>query len=81
MPTATNELRDLMELWFGDAIDDGGPYRFLMARGYQEWAGMLIKPTSAYTVSIYEAPCIQFLCDEWDYGFDPTATIPSQDRA
>jgi hypothetical protein len=71
MPSAPDELRDLMEKWFGDPIDDGPPYRFLMARGWTERAGMLIKPTPAHTVSEYEWACIQFLCLEWDYGYNP----------
>jgi hypothetical protein len=71
MPQATDEQRALMNKWFGNPIDDGPPYRFLMARGYQEWAGMLIKPTPAHSVSEYEWACIEFLCFEWDYGFDP----------
>lgn len=71
MPQASDEQRELMRRWFGDPIDDGPPYRFLMARGYADRRGMLVKPTSAHTVSTEEWECICFLCDEWDYGFDP----------
>lgn len=69
MPQATDEQRALMERWFGDPIDDGGPYRFLMARGYTEKAGWLFKPTPSHTVSLEEGACIDFLCDEWDFGW------------
>jgi hypothetical protein len=77
MPQASDAQRELMEKWFGDPVDDGGPYRFLMAHGYQEWAGLLIKPTPSHTISEYEWACIVFLADEWDYGFEPDATIAS----
>lgn len=70
MPTASDEQRSLMDKWFGDPVDDGGPMRFLIARGWTERAGLWRKPTSAYTPSEYEFECLQFLCDEWDYGFD-----------
>jgi hypothetical protein len=74
MPQASDDDRDLMLKWFGDAIDMVGPYKFLRARGYRERAGVLIKPTPAHTISEYEAACIDFLCDEWDFGFDPKLT-------
>lgn len=75
MPQASDQQRALMEKWFGDPVDDTGPYAFLMARGYQEWAGLLIKPVPAHAVSEYEWACIEFLADEWDFGFEPDATI------
>lgn len=77
MPSASDQQRDLMEKWFGDPVSDAGPYLFLMTHGYQEWAGLLLKPVPAHTVSEYEWACISFLADEWDYGFEPDATITS----
>jgi hypothetical protein len=76
MPQASDEQRNLMEKWFGDAIDMRGPYAFLKARGYGDYRGMLIKPTLSHTVSEYEWECIAFLCDEWDFGFEPRITQP-----
>ena len=75
MPQALDEQRALLAKWFGgDGIDDGPPYAFLRARGWTERGGLLIKPTSAHTVSEYEWQCVAFLCDEWDYGYDPKVT-------
>jgi hypothetical protein len=75
MPQASDAQRELMAKWFGgDGIDDGPPYAFLMSRGWTDKAGMLVKPTRSYSISQYEWECICFLCDEWDYGFDPDIT-------
>lgn len=70
MPSSSDEQRNQMIKWFGD-IDTDGPYSFLRRHGYTEKGGMLIKPTSAHTVSADEWECICFLADEWDFGFDP----------
>ena len=71
MPQSSDEQRALMEKWFGDAIDMAGPYKFLRARGWSERAGMFLKPTPSHTISEYEWQCVAFLCDEWDFGYDP----------
>jgi hypothetical protein len=73
MPTASDQQRDLMVKWFGD-MDIIGPLNFLFARGWRERGGMLIKPTPAHSLSIYESECVSFLCHEWDFGFDPRMT-------
>lgn len=70
MPQATNEQRALMQKWFGDPIDDYGPMKFLYAHGYNDQAGMWYKPTPSHTVSMFEWECLNFLCDEWDYGYN-----------
>ena len=70
MPTASNESRSIMKKWFGDEIDESGPYNFLRSHGFTEKGGLLIKPTPSYTVSEYELECIIFLCDEWDFAFE-----------
>lgn len=78
MPTSSDAQRALMARWFphsgpdGDnstGIDDSGPCAFLFARGWTEHSGMWVKPTPAYTPSIYEEACLIFLRDEWDYDF------------
>lgn len=69
MPTASNSQRDLMNKWFGDEIDDRGPTKFLLARGWTERGGMWTKPVSAHNPSDYEVQCLLFLHDEWDHDF------------
>jgi len=71
MPTASENLRNLMEKWFGDPIDDAGPLAFLRARGWRDRGGNLTPPVSAYTPSYYEWRCIHFLVDEWDHTWSP----------
>lgn len=69
MPTASNEQRNLMEKWFGDAISEWGPMAFLESRGYtmtQQWEWK--KPTPSHTISNDEWECISFLIHEWDFG-------------
>lgn len=73
MPQATDELRGLMEKWFGDPIDDGPPMRFLFSRGYSEDRGLIRPPVPAHTVSCEEYACIAFMRDEWDYSFAGSA--------
>lgn len=77
MPQALDSQRDLMLKWFGDSIDEQGPMRFLLSRGYTfPRGGMIIKPTLSHTVSYEEGECVDFLCDEWDFGFDPNKPAP-----
>jgi hypothetical protein len=69
MPQASNELRSLMLKWFGHEVSDYGPSLFLRARGWMDRGGIIEPPTPAHEPSLYELACIQFLCDEWDYGY------------
>lgn len=71
MPQSTDKQRDLMCKWFGDRIDDGPPTAFLLSHGYTCKHGFWFKPTPGHTISREEGACIDFLCDEWDYGFSP----------
>jgi len=72
MPQASDEQRALMQKWFGNTINDGPPYAFLLAHGYTEpeGKGLWKKPTPSHTISMFEWECLNFLCDEWDYGYD-----------
>lgn len=68
MPSSTDDLKLKMCKWFGD-MDLIGPQAFLEAHGYvlnrkYGWD----KPTPSHTVSEYEADCLEFLIEEWDYG-------------
>jgi hypothetical protein len=71
MPTASDALRETMRQRFGDPIDDDGPYNYLKDRGFTEKAGIIKPPKAEYMLSNEEWDCIQFLCDEWDYGYLP----------
>jgi hypothetical protein len=72
MPSAPDDLRDLMEKWFGDSIDMEGPLHFLRSHGFTEMAnGMLRPPTPAHNCSVDEWNCIGFLVQEWDFGYLP----------
>ena len=69
MPTATPELRDLMEKWFGDPISEYGPMGFLQSRGYKltkQWCWE--PPVPSHSVSFEESQCLWFLITEWDFG-------------
>ncbi len=69
MPTASDEQRHLMWMWFGDEVSDVGPLTFLSARGWTFPGGMCQPPVPAHNPSAYELECVYFLCDEWDYGY------------
>lgn len=71
MPQASDEQRELMQKWFrNDGINDAEPMAFLISRGYTTIAGMWQKPTPSHSVSWFEWECLDFLCDEWDYGYN-----------
>lgn len=68
MPQASDELRATMIRWFGN-ISLEQPIEFLVSHGFVltlGWAWILPVPT--HTVSCYEAACIAFLVEEWDFG-------------
>jgi hypothetical protein len=68
MPSASDELRNLMVTWFGD-MDAGPPAQFLLARGWTEKNGYWSKPTESHNPSVYEVTCLRFLRDEWDHDW------------
>lgn len=71
MPSATDESHEAMRKMFGKYVGDEEPLKFLHDHGYTDEAGMLHPPTFGHPVTNEEWACISFLCDEWDYGFDP----------
>lgn len=73
MPQATDEQRDKMGEYFGDRIDDSGPYLFLITQGFKDKDGWWTHPTKKWKeMSQKEKDCLYFLADEWDYAFDFT---------
>lgn len=71
MPSASNDLRELMNEYFGDPIDDNGPIQYLISKGYKPsrrplWFWHL--PNPEHVITEKEGNCLQFLIDEWDFG-------------
>lgn len=71
MPQASDKLRDKMRQRFGD-IGVEGPCDFLSEAGYKNTADFLWEPKpgvkSYGDMTQDELDCLDFLCDEWDYG-------------
>ena len=72
MPTATTELHDLMDKYFGDPISDCGPMKYLEEEGYQltrDWQWVAPEGVDSYgTMSQKAYECLTFLVQEWDFG-------------
>ncbi len=71
MPQASDELRRIIEGYFGDPIDDQGPTKFLKDCGHvlnRDWTWTLKMGETLESISIKEFHCISFLVDEWDFG-------------
>jgi len=73
MPTASDELREKMKGYFGDAISDYWPERFLKKMGWTETKWVWTEPAGASEISEKEWDCIKFLIDEWDHDYKPRA--------
>lgn len=76
MPSASDELRDIMQRWFGDEVDCRGPIKFLASHGFKELRGIIIPPVPSHTLSEEECICIKFLVDEWDFGYARHGRMP-----
>jgi hypothetical protein len=68
MPQASDELRNLIEKWFG-SMEQYGPEMFLRSHGYTSNKSVWSKPTPSHNPSCEEVSCILFLRDEWDHDF------------
>lgn len=76
MPQASDELRAKMNDYFGDPIDDSGPINYLLKRGFIfTQQGIILPPTPYKEWCDWEADCIDFLADEWDYGYEPSGSL------
>lgn len=70
MPQASDELRQKMQTYFGDSIDDSGPTKFLKSKGWRETeTGLWFSPQHIDHVSTQEFECLLFLRDEWDHAY------------
>jgi len=69
MPTANDELREKMQEYFGDPIDDAGPARFLRDCGWTEVKDVWTEGAEQTTQKEWD--CMQFLIDEWDHAYRP----------
>lgn len=89
MPQTTDELRALMDKWFGSPVDDRGPTMFLLQHGWTEDHFMWLPPVPAHNPSREEFACLRFLHEEWDHDYElltyypetPSAALPNQDRS
>ena len=69
MPQADDELREKMRKWFG-SIDIHGPLALLESHGFVLGsAGVIYAPTQSHNLSLDEYACVDFLVEEWDYGY------------
>lgn len=72
MPSASAELRELMNKRFGDPVDDSGPIEYLQEVGYKFDRDGMIQPKPGVTclkdMTEDEFVCLLFLVHEWDYG-------------
>ena len=68
MPTASDELREKMNEYFQEPIELSPPLEFLKGLGWKDDAGMLRRP-SGRNITQKEWDCVQFLIEEWDFGF------------
>jgi hypothetical protein len=76
MPQATDELRDY---WGG--VDDGPAIKHLtdagfMLTGHWTW----VKPSPGYELTERDCKAVQFLADEWDFGWLEPTTTPETER-
>ena len=78
MPQTTDELRALMNEWFGDPIDDHGPTQFLLVRGYTERGGLWHPPVPYHNVNREELACLRFLVEEWDHDYVLSSYHPEE---
>lgn len=67
MPQATDELRSKFPGWDSEALDVLRP-NFTVARN-----GVIRPKTSNYEPTERESDAIDYLIQEWDYGYSPEA--------
>jgi hypothetical protein len=73
MPTASDALRNKMQEYFDDAIDDSGPENYLREQGWTEDRWLWSAPERIITDKEWD--CIQFLMDEWDHDYKSNPNI------
>lgn len=72
MPQASDDLRDLMRMMFGDPVSESGPTGYLLDKGYTEANGLWSFPSKDHNCGEKEELCLRFLRDEWDYDWENT---------
>ena len=71
MPSASDELREQMNEYFGDPISDYGPKKYLQDQGYtlnRDWSWSKPGITELKQMERKEFECLMFLVHEWDGG-------------
>lgn len=66
MPQATRELQ---LAWDHDRQMDRKAYRHLLCAGFDLQTGV-VKAPAGYTPTEIDYSAIDYLCQEWDYGWD-----------
>lgn len=72
MPQASEDLRAKIRKRFG-SLDDGAAWDFLKSKGYTMEDFYISAPTPLHRATADENECIDFLCEEWDWGYSATA--------
>ncbi len=74
MPQATDEQR---EKWGGyGGVGEDKAMRHLAAKGFTFTGGGMIVAPAGWVWNDDKSDCwgaVEFLCDEWDYGYEPPA--------
>lgn len=70
MPTASDEVR---AVWHNEQAGyDAGAFAFLEARGWSDDGHFYLNPPrTPHVISPQEYDAVEYLCDEWDYGYNP----------
>lgn len=69
MPTASDEVR---APWHNEEAGfDSGAFEYLEVRGWTEDKFCLQPPRKPHVISLREYAAVDYLCDEWDWGFAP----------
>jgi hypothetical protein len=69
MPQASTALRARMKERFGSEVDDVKPWAWLKSQGFTEHRFLIFPPRPDYHPTSDEIECVQFMLDEWDWGY------------
>lgn len=82
MPQATDELRAIIQSYFGKGLDDFAPSECLRKNGWVEVGnGLWQSPMPWEKLDRATKNCMQFLIDEWDHEYAGEIEMPRGKRA
>lgn len=76
MPQASQEVTDAMRELFGELANDYDALAYLISLGYYEKAGLFTVPAKAWVQDRKLRVALQYLQDEWDYGWEWDGPAP-----